>query len=258
MPDVVVVTGDLTQRATAPQFDAAWRFLGSLPAGQLLVQPGNHDIPLWAWWERLRRPYGRFQRHFGTDRCPVVDRAWVRVVAADSVAPRRHAGGHLSPREVARVAAALDEAQPGPLRIVALHHPLDGPSAELFGAQAACRRWAAAGARIVLSGHAHRASARWLTGGTHHAGLWAVTGGTAISRRTRGDEPPSVNLIGPLPDGDAWLQRWAFDAAGDAFTLRASTRLPCRGHDRRGGGCLSEAADTTTARQPMPAGGPAA
>lgn len=256
-PDVVAVTGDLTQRATAAQFDAARRFLHGLPAGHLLVQPGNHDVPLWAWWERLLHPHRRFHAHFGADRCPVVDRTWVRVVAADSVAPRRHAGGCLSPREVARVAAALEAAPSTALRVVALHHPLDGPPAALWGAQAACRRWADAGADIVLSGHAHRASVRRLGGG-HRATLWAVTGGTAVSRRTRGGEPPSVHLIGPSACGGAWLQRWVFNAAAQAFEGRDGLHLPGRGADGRCTDAVSEGADTTTAQRPMPGGRPAA
>lgn len=254
-PEIIAVTGDLTQRATAAQFDAARRFLQSLPAGRLMVQPGNHDVPLWAWWERLLHPHRRFHAHFGADRCPVVDKAWVRVVTADSVAPRRHAGGRLSPREVARVAAALDGALPAQLRVVALHHPLDGPPAELTGAQAACRRWAAAGADIVLSGHAHRASVRRLGGvGGQRGALWAITGGTAVSRRVRGGEPPCVHLIGPLPGQGAWLQRWTFDASANAFELRSTLSLP---RDGSGGADstrepVSEAADTTTAPMPMP------
>lgn len=250
-PDVIAVTGDLTQRATAAQFDAARRFLQGLPADSLVVQPGNHDVPLWAWWERLLHPHRRFHAHFGPDRCPVVERSWVRVVTADSVAPRRHAGGCLSPREVARVAAALDGAAPAQLRVVALHHPLDGPPAELTGAQAACRRWSAAGADIVLSGHAHRASVRRLAGGGGQRGaLWAVTGGTAVSRRIRGGEPPSVHLIGPWPGGSAWLQRWAFDADANAFERRLTMALPRAGGSSPGVS-VSEAADTTTAPMPM-------
>jgi 3',5'-cyclic AMP phosphodiesterase CpdA len=44
-PDVVVVSGDLTQRARTEQFKDARRFLDSLPSPQIVV-PGNHDVPL--------------------------------------------------------------------------------------------------------------------------------------------------------------------------------------------------------------------
>ena len=44
-PDVVVVSGDLTQRARTGQFRDAAAFLARLPSPQIVV-PGNHDVPL--------------------------------------------------------------------------------------------------------------------------------------------------------------------------------------------------------------------
>lgn len=246
-PDVVAVTGDLTQRATVAQFDAARRFLASLRCHRLCVQQGNHDIPLWAWWERLLRPHRRFEAHFGRDRRPVVDRPWLRLVAADSVARLRHAGGRLSIREVDRVAAAVSDARPGQLRVVTLHHPLDGPPQDLHGAAAACRRWAAAGAQLVLAGHGHRPSVRVV--GADPAGdpgLWMITGGTAVSRRLRGGVARSVHLIG-ASSGGAWIQRWDFDAREGQFHPAVAADLPW---PPRATGLLSDAADSATRRPP--------
>jgi 3',5'-cyclic AMP phosphodiesterase CpdA len=42
-PDLVAVSGDLTQRARSHQFREARAFLDSLPQPQIIV-PGNHDI----------------------------------------------------------------------------------------------------------------------------------------------------------------------------------------------------------------------
>jgi predicted MPP superfamily phosphohydrolase len=52
-PDLVVVSGDLTQRARVAEFKAAARFLEGLPAPQLTV-PGNHDVPLYNLLQRCR------------------------------------------------------------------------------------------------------------------------------------------------------------------------------------------------------------
>src|SRR5688500_13809129 len=49
---MVVVSGDLTQRATASQFGQAARFVKGLHARSTLVLAGNHDLPLVAWWLR--------------------------------------------------------------------------------------------------------------------------------------------------------------------------------------------------------------
>ena len=56
-PDLVVVSGDLTQRAKSAEFRDARRFLDTLPA-PLLVVPGNHDIPYYNVFQRFFQPLG--------------------------------------------------------------------------------------------------------------------------------------------------------------------------------------------------------
>ncbi|MBX3683141.1 MAG: metallophosphoesterase, partial [Thauera sp.] len=46
VPDLVVLSGDITQRARDAQFAAAGRFMASLGDAPVLAVPGNHDIPL--------------------------------------------------------------------------------------------------------------------------------------------------------------------------------------------------------------------
>ena len=45
-PDVLVLSGDVTQRARRSQFDAARRFVDALGVPARIVIAGNHDIPL--------------------------------------------------------------------------------------------------------------------------------------------------------------------------------------------------------------------
>ena len=61
-PDVVVVSGDLTQRARAAEFQQAQEFLSRLPGPQIVV-PGNHDVPLYNIAHRLLRPLDKFRRY---------------------------------------------------------------------------------------------------------------------------------------------------------------------------------------------------
>ena len=68
-PDLVVVSGDLTQRAKMEQFHAAKAFLATLPQPQLVV-PGNHDVPLWNPLRRFFRPRTRFGRYVTSVRMP--------------------------------------------------------------------------------------------------------------------------------------------------------------------------------------------
>src|SRR5690349_4467525 len=65
-PDVVVVSGDLTQRARKAQFQQARSWLDRLPKPQVVV-PGNHDVPLYRVWERFLSPLGKYRRHVNGD-----------------------------------------------------------------------------------------------------------------------------------------------------------------------------------------------
>ena len=56
-PDLVVLSGDITQRARRAQFAAARRFVERLAPSALLAIPGNHDIPLFNPVARLLWPY---------------------------------------------------------------------------------------------------------------------------------------------------------------------------------------------------------
>src|SRR5690606_26580013 len=71
-PELVVLGGDITQRARRGQFEAAGRFVARLPAPVLAV-PGNHDIPLFNLLARWRAPYGGYRRIFGHDLEPVYE-----------------------------------------------------------------------------------------------------------------------------------------------------------------------------------------
>ena len=65
-PDVIAVSGDLTQRARRTQFIAAREFLSALP-GPLVVVPGNHDVPLYNVIARFSSPLRGFHRHIGRE-----------------------------------------------------------------------------------------------------------------------------------------------------------------------------------------------
>jgi 3',5'-cyclic AMP phosphodiesterase CpdA len=65
-PDLVVVSGDLTQRARAWQFREARDYLATLPKPQLVV-PGNHDVPLYDVVSRFLRPLSNYRRYISED-----------------------------------------------------------------------------------------------------------------------------------------------------------------------------------------------
>lgn len=232
-PALAVLTGDLTQRATAAQFAETARFVRALPADRVLLLPGNHDLPLWAAWHRLWRPWRRWSQALGPWRPQALSHAGWHVVVADSVRRWRHRRGEIDAAERARVVDRLHEAAPGALRVVALHHPLvvraPGEQAQrVIGADLAAAEWAGAGAALVLAGHVHDAFAQRLL--LPPAPLWAVQAGTALSSRQRHGRRPSVQVLQRAEEGrSVWLQRWAYDAAAGAYVEAAVQRLSLHG-----------------------------
>jgi len=235
-PGLVVLSGDITQRARRGQFEAARRFLARLPASALLVIPGNHDIPLYNLPGRIWQPYAGFSRAFGTDLEPVHDEANLLVIGVNTTRPRRHKDGEVSAGQVARVAARLKLAGPAQLRVVVVHQPVAAiePSdvANLMHGRAeAIPAWADAGCDIVMGGHIHLPYALPLRTAYPQLAreVWTVQAGTAVSTRVRGDVPNSVNFIdgeGAGPARACRLERWDYAAAQRRFVQHSSQVLP--------------------------------
>ena len=83
-PDVLLLSGDITQRATHTQFDSARAFVGRLQVPAILAIPGNHDIPLFNLAARLISPYARYMHAFGRDLEPEFENDEVLVMALNT------------------------------------------------------------------------------------------------------------------------------------------------------------------------------
>lgn len=234
-PELLVLSGDITQRARSAQFRAARAFTDSLRL-PLLAIPGNHDIPLFNLAARLLWPYAGYARAFGPELEPEHDTPALLVLGVNTTRPWRHKHGELSARQVERVAARLARAQAGQLRVVVVHQPVAVPDSHdannlLRGHRAALERWAAAGADVVMGGHIHLPYVIPLTGLARP--VWAVQAGTALSSRTRSGGPNSVNLLrwgAQAPAGECVVERWDYDPQQQVFGLADATHLkPSRG-----------------------------
>jgi 3',5'-cyclic AMP phosphodiesterase CpdA len=216
-PDVLVLSGDITQRARRVQFAAAAKLCDRLGIGTRLVLPGNHDIPLFDLATRLFQPYRLYCRFFGSDLAPVIDRADLLVIGVNTTRAHRHKHGEVSADQVADVSRRLRASSPGQLRVVVTHQPVDVPASGeennlLRGHQQAVPAWVAAGADVIMGGHIHLPFVRPL--GLRFPALgrsaWCVQAGTAVSSRVRGDIPNSVNFLSTLAGGRAQAERWDF------------------------------------------------
>lgn len=199
-PQLLLLSGDITQRATAAQFSAARAFVDSLAVPRCLAIPGNHDIPLFDLASRLLRPYARYARAFGSGLEPEFENDDLLLLALNTTRRWRHVDGELGAEQIERVARRFEAAPPGQWRVVVVHQPIAVPLAAeahnlLHGHQAARQRWAAAGADLVVGGHIHLPYVLALPEGSVSRPLWAVQAGTALSHRVRAGVANSVNLI---------------------------------------------------------------
>jgi 3',5'-cyclic AMP phosphodiesterase CpdA len=203
-PDLVVVSGDLTQRARPRQFEQARAFLDRLP-GPVLTVVGNHDLPLVNLPRRFVSQTRRYEHYITPDLDPIVALPGLVAVGLDTMPAWRWKAGHVSPRQVDIVREAFGHAPPEAWRILVTHHPvLPEELSGLVGRRLLVNTCAGTGVDVLLSGHTHVSSVSTVSFGApgRHSAL-ALVSGTTISRRTRGS-PNSygvLQLAVPREDG---------------------------------------------------------
>jgi 3',5'-cyclic AMP phosphodiesterase CpdA len=197
-PELVVVSGDLTQRAKPAQFAAARDWAEKLPVPCLCV-PGNHDVPLYRVWERLFAPFAAYRTHFSPDLEPVFADQEIAVVGLNTATPWTFKNGRIDRRRLLAVPGRFAQASQGrraAARIAVLHHPLipgpgTGDQLVVASAERIAATLEASGVELVLSGHLHYGFlVRSDVGFLPRAGrpFWIVHSGTSTSSRGRASE----------------------------------------------------------------------
>jgi 3',5'-cyclic AMP phosphodiesterase CpdA len=269
-PDLLVLSGDFTQRAKVREYQEAKEYLGTLPDVPTVVTPGNHDVPLYRVWERLFAPLRNYRQYISQelDKVTVIDGAVV--VALNSTAPHRAiVNGYLQDRQLLFAGEALRNGPADAVKIVVIHHHLaPAPDYEsdqlLTGYQRCLDAFEKMGVELILGGHLHRSyvadsrdvrfgnpprdSARNSAVDPGRGGIVIAHAGTTTSRRGRAREKKknSFNLI--RISGD-WME-----IVHRLFHTREGEFLPVAKHifPRRGRGFL--ASDTVTLDQGEKAG----
>lgn len=226
-PELVLLTGDITQRARRSQFAAARHFLNQLGAPVIAVA-GNHDIPLFNLPARICNPFGNYRRYISSDLEPRFESPTLLVIGVNTTRASRHTDGAVSAHQVERVAKHLRAATPGQLRIVIQHHPVHAAEASdlgnlLIGREQAVPAWVDAGMDLLLAGHIHLPCVHPLRGNTSREAL-TIQAGTALSSRTRGEVDNSCNVIRYEPPDarctegrTCTIERWDFSADSKEF-----------------------------------------
>ena len=243
-PDLIIVSGDLTQRAHRSQFAEAAGFLDRLEAEGfvLLVVPGNHDVPIHKPVSRLLWPLRRYHRYIARGRsCWHADHE-IAVLGLASAHGLTVKDGRLTRVQIRSIGDRFAAAPSSAARILVTHHPLVPLPGEdvgetepaLRGARRALAAVRAAGVHLVLAGHHHTHGVTLGTDGTGRTAsagdgppaagptlsidpsVMVVQAGTATSWRRRG-MPNSFNLI-RLDGPRAVIDEWTSD--GGAFSCR--------------------------------------
>lgn len=223
-PAVVVMSGDITQRARRAQFDAACEFVSRISPPAVVAIPGNHDIPLFNVIARMFYPYAGYERAFGADLAPEWHNDDLLVIGVNTTRPSRHKDGEVSREQILRVSKRLSTASAQQIRIVVTHQPvhvLRGREVHnrLHGHAEAIRAWSSAGADVIMGGHIHLPYIAPLH--EHYDDLrrrcWVVQAGTAVSTRVRRRHPNSVNLIKREGAQLCLAERWDYSAGRNEF-----------------------------------------
>jgi 3',5'-cyclic AMP phosphodiesterase CpdA len=197
-PDILVNSGDFTQRAKRELYEDAWRFMARMPDVPTVVVPGNHDVPVYRIFERAFAPHRLYHEFISPDRDTVLRHPKATIVALDSTAPLRAVvNGRLDNDQLELCRRVFTDSPEGASRIVVCHHHL-APAPDYEGGQTMPRaqrhleKLQALGVELILGGHLHRAyignSLDVHAGGERERGIIIVQSGTSTSRRGRARE----------------------------------------------------------------------
>jgi 3',5'-cyclic AMP phosphodiesterase CpdA len=228
-PDLIAVSGDLTQRARVEQFQAAQAFLRALPFPQIVV-PGNHDVPLHNIYARFLQGLRRYRRYITEDLEPFYDDPEIAVLGLNTARSFALHGGRVNPAQVARIQARLRPLGDDVLKILVTHHPFSLPEryshrALVGRARMALERLSSYGIDLFLAGHLHISHARPATLRFKASGrsVLFIQAGTATSTRGRG-EANAFNVIYSEPPHIA-VERYTWESDRQLFIASAIDRF---------------------------------
>ncbi len=217
-PDLVVISGDFTQRARVREFKDAARFLAKLPQPQLLV-PGNHDVPLYDLIRRWLAPLRRYRRYITDDLAPFYADEEMAVLGINTARALTFKNGRINQAQVASITERLATCSPRVTRIVVTHHPFDTPDpvpgatpvhSVVGRAHLAIAGFVQSRVDMILSGHLHLSHVGQTAQRYPMQGRAAllIQAGTATSTRQRGEVNAFNILRIARPEADVTCMVW--------------------------------------------------
>jgi len=228
-PDLIAVSGDLTQRARGAEFRDARAFLDRLPNPQIVV-PGNHDVPLHDVVSRFMRPLAKYRRYITENLEPFHADAEIAVLGINTARSLTFKRGRVNAEQIEHAKRQLCQLDSQTVKIIVTHHPFDlshgHGSSELVGrADLAMEMLSVCRCDLLLAGHLHVSDAGSVAmhsvAGSHDAIL--VQAGTATSTRGRGE----INSFNSIHiDADCIdVRRYGWEPGDGAFKPVSSERF---------------------------------
>lgn len=185
--DLLIVSGDITQRALPSQFKAAKLFLEEIE-GRKLIVPGNHDIPFYNLLKRAVSPFYDYKKYINSDLSFECDTEEALILGLNSANLWHGKNGKMSHDSLMRLMTFFEENTTKP-KIFVLHHnflKLPGMHAAIADRKMIMDMLTACKVDIVLSGHLHipHIKKELILPAKHP--VYFITAGTAISKRLRG------------------------------------------------------------------------
>jgi 3',5'-cyclic AMP phosphodiesterase CpdA len=210
--DVVAISGDLSQRARAGEFQRAAAFIrDARKVSKVIVVPGNHDVK---WWKAplgfRHKPsvYENYRRFIDKNLEPVLNvpgATFVGINTAHGVTMRTLTWnlrdisiiGDIHKKQLDLANDIFARSPRGDARVIVMHHnPVRGELSQRHGLKNTHKilgAFAEMGVDLVCCGHDHQESVHFIE--HTRKGTVISTAGT-VSNRSRGGRPSSVNVIG--------------------------------------------------------------
>ena len=209
--DVVAISGDLSQRARAGEFQRAAAFIrDAKKVSKVITIPVNHDVKWWRAPLGMRNSshiYGNYRRFIDRNLEPVLHvpgATFVGLNTSHGVTWRTLTWnvrdisiiGDIHKHQLTEAKKIFEKAAPRDARVIVMHHnPVRGELSQRHGlknTQKILGAFAEMGVDLVCCGHDHQESVHYIE--HTRKGTVISTAGT-VSNRSRGGRPSSVNTI---------------------------------------------------------------
>lgn len=192
-PNIIVISGDFTQRAKEQQFLMAQQFIQALPCKAICV-PGNHDISLYNVVKRFLYPFTAYKKWINPMLYVQYQEGEIAILGINSVTPYKPMSGYVTDEQLKLVKDFFSQYNKK-IKIIVMHHNLIRSERHkiINDSEKIINVFAECGINLVLSGHIHATHIEKLRNNKQGQPMYVITAGTATSMRTI--EPNSFNVI---------------------------------------------------------------